>query len=71
MSFDALRWLIPAQFIVLLGWWLYQSIVGDTGQWWNPFRVSSFATAITQWGLALLVFFLLNPLLNRHLEKSP
>lgn len=64
-------WLIPIQLLVLLGWWLYQSIVGDPGQWWNPFHATSFGTAIAQWCLACGVFFLLNPLLNRHLEDAP
>ena len=63
-------WLIPVQLFVLLGWWLFQSAAGDPDGWWNPLRASSAGTALCQWGVALLVFFFLNSLLNRHQEKS-
>ena len=64
-------WLIPVQLLVLLGWWLYQSItVVDPDGWWNPFRSTSFGTAVGQWGLALGVFFFLNAFLNRHQEDE-
>jgi NSS family neurotransmitter:Na+ symporter len=68
----ALLWLIPLQFVVLLGWWLYQTIaVMDPGGWWNPLRIHSFATVVTQWLLALALFFLLNPLLQRQKDPPP
>ncbi|MEM1451110.1 MAG: sodium-dependent transporter [Planctomycetota bacterium] len=64
-------WLIPIQLFVLLGWWLYQSIVAaDPDGWWNPFRPNSFGTAVFQWGVALIIFFLLNAKLNRLQESG-
>lgn len=59
-------WLIPIQLFVLLGWWLYQSIAGDPDGWWNPLSPTSFGTAVGQWGVALVIFFGLNSLLNRY-----
>ena len=65
-----LMWLIPVQFVVLLGWCLVQAILGDREGWWNPLGPTNFGTAITQWGLMMLIFFLLNPWLNRMREKA-
>ena len=65
-------WLIPAQLLVLLGWWLYQSItVRDPEGWWNPLRPNSFGTAVCQWGVAILVFLSLNSFLSRQQKESP
>lgn len=59
--------LIPVQAVLLLGWYFTQSILHlDREEWWNPFRIYSVGTIILQWGLALLVFFLLNRWLVRR-----
>ena len=64
-------WLIPVQLVVLLGWWLYQSItVADPDGWWNPLRPNSFGTAVCQWGVALTIFYLVNGKLNRLQERG-
>ena len=63
-------WLIPVQLVVLLGWWLYQAITADPEGWWNPIRTYSFGTAVSQWGLALVVFFFLNAFLARHQKEK-
>ncbi len=57
--------LIPAQAIVLIGWYFYQSITSLDPEWWNPFRVYSAGTILFQWGIAILAFLLFNRWLVR------
>lgn len=63
--------LIPAQALILIGWYFYQSITSLDSEWWNPFRVYSAGTILFQWGLALLVFFLLNRWMVKKTLHSP
>jgi len=63
-----LRYLIPLQFVILLGWWFYQAIVSyDPEGWWNPAHTFSVGTCILQWGVAILLFLIFN---NRIYQKS-
>ncbi|MFQ5639684.1 MAG: sodium-dependent transporter [bacterium] len=56
-----LRYLIPIEFVALLGWWSYQAIAAyDPEGWWNPFHTFSLGTCIFQWVLAIAAFLLLN-----------
>ena len=61
-SFDwVMRYLIPLQFVVMFGWWMYQAVaVYDPVAWWNPLRTYSLATCLVQWGLALLILVIFN-----------
>jgi len=52
--------LIPAQGLILLAWYFYQSIVHFDTDWWNPFRIYSLGTILFQWGLALILFITIN-----------
>ena len=62
-----MRYLIPLQFFILIGWWFYQAIeVYDPEGWWNPFHTFSVGTCIFQWGVALLIFWIFN---NRLYER--
>ena len=62
-------WLIPLQFIAMLGWWFYQAIfpggVYDPG-WWNPLSNFSLGTVLVQWGVVIVLFLILNPALARQ-----
>ncbi|MBN1999385.1 sodium-dependent transporter [candidate division KSB1 bacterium] len=52
---------LPAEFILLLGWWFYQSIVKfEPHGWWHPFRIYSVGTCLAQWGIVLICAILLN-----------
>jgi NSS family neurotransmitter:Na+ symporter len=53
-------WLIPFEFLALLGWWFSQAIHWDPAGWWNPFHKLSVGTCLVQWGIALGIFFILN-----------
>ncbi len=51
---------IPAQFLIMLGWWFQQSVSWDPQGWWNPLGKFTVGTCLFQWGLALGVFLALN-----------
>lgn len=61
----ALRWLIPAEFALMLGWWLWQAATSGEA-WWNPFGVFTLGTCLFQWGVALLLFRLFNDRIARR-----
>jgi NSS family neurotransmitter:Na+ symporter len=54
-----LKYLIPVQFVLMLGWWMYQAATWDAQGWWNPLHVESVGTCLLQWAvvLALLAVF--------------
>ena len=59
-------WLIPLQFVVMIGWWFYQAIVViDPDGWWNPTRAFSLGTVLAQWLVMIVLFLVLNPILAR------
>ena len=56
-----ITYLIPVQFAVMFGWWMYQAVVVyDPEAWWNPIRMYSVGTCVLQWGVVLVVLRLLN-----------
>lgn len=58
--FDVLiKYVLPVEFVAMCGWWLYQATISDPN-WWNPFAVFSLGTCLFQWGIAFLLFRLLN-----------
>ena len=50
--------LVPVQVVVLISWWLISSISWDP-EWWNPFHTENLGTVLFQWGIIIVVFFLL------------
>jgi len=62
---------IPAEFICVLGWWFWQSAtVLDPQGWWNPFHTTSIGTCIFQWGIVIAVLLLLNRFLGEKMLGS-
>ena len=62
-----LAYLVPAQFVVMFGWWMYQVVaVYDPEGWWNPVRTYSLGTCLLQWGLVLGLLWAF----NRRLAES-
>ena len=56
-----ISFVIPILAAVLLGWWLYQSAaVYAPDRWFDPFDPFSVMTCLAQWGLAIVVFIVLN-----------
>lgn len=57
------RWIlfaIPAQFVIMLGWWFSQSVSWDPEGWWDPMGTFTVGTCVAQWAVALLVFVGIN-----------
>ena len=61
-SYDlVLRYLVPVEFIVMFGWWIYQAVaVIDPEAWWNPMRTYSLGTCLLQWTVALGLLLVFN-----------
>ncbi len=56
-----IKYVIPLEAILLLGWWFYQSVFSFApDDWWNPFNPYSIATCFVQWGLVMGLFILYN-----------
>ncbi len=53
----AIRYLVPAEAIILMGWWLWQVRGGDA---LNPFGIENIGTIILQWGIVLALLLLFN-----------
>lgn len=62
--------LIPLQGLVLIGWYFYQSISQLKADWWNPLHVYSVGTILFQWGIALIIFIMLNKWLVKKTLKT-
>ena len=56
-----LKYLVPAEFVVMFSWWMYQAAtVYDPEGWWNPVRTFSVGTCLVQWGIALALLLSFN-----------
>ncbi len=62
-----MRYLVPFAATALLVWWL--ALSAQTDQWWNPFSSFSIMTCVAQWALVLLIFILLNGLIERYFVR--
>ncbi len=60
-----LRFLIPVEVAILLGWWFIQSIQWYPGQWWNPLVPFSLGTCFLQWGILIVVLKMMNSRLEQ------
>ncbi|MQA90761.1 MAG: sodium-dependent transporter [Gemmatimonas sp.] len=60
-------YLVMAQAVILMGWWLYQAIdFADLGATFTPLSPFSVGTLLVQWGIALAVLISLNGWLARR-----
>ena len=67
----AIRLVIPALAVMLLGWWLYQAgSVYAPDRWFDPFDPFSIMTCLVQWGIALAVFIMLNRWMVRRIART-
>ncbi len=56
-----MKYVIPIEFVILLGWWFYQSITQfDPEGWWNPLHTYSVGTVVVQWAIVILGFAAFN-----------
>lgn len=66
-----MKYLIPLQAFVLLGWWLYLSATEyapDT--WYDPFDYFSVMTCLVQWGSVMLLLMLSNRWIVGRMKKG-
>ena len=67
----ALNFLIPAQFTIMIVWWLWQAATSSEA-WWNPFGVFTLGTCLLQWGIVIFVFWLANDMIaDRTFANEP
>ena len=67
-----IRFAVPAQAMILLGWWLYLSASQYApDSWYNPFDPYSVMTCLAQWGLVAALFLLMNRFLARRTTLGP
>ncbi|MEN8193067.1 MAG: sodium-dependent transporter, partial [Bacteroidota bacterium] len=64
-----IKYLIPLQAVILLGWWLISSVSWDS-EWWNPFHLENAGTCIFQWSIVLFVLIFLNNRFNKLLLRN-
>ncbi|MCP4148277.1 MAG: sodium-dependent transporter [bacterium] len=62
------KYVIPVEFALMLGWWLYQSVGWGKEQVFSIFNETSLGTTFFQWGVILLVFILFNKKIVRLLK---
>ena len=66
-----LKYLVPAEFMAMFGWWMYQAATVDG--WWVPTNALSVGTCLLQWGMALSVLIYFNKQIaerSLHEEKG-
>lgn len=62
------KYVIPVEFVLMLGWWFYQSIGWGKEQVFSIFHESSLGTTVFQWAVVLIVFILFNKRIVRLLK---
>jgi NSS family neurotransmitter:Na+ symporter len=52
-----LKYLIPVQFVLMFGWWMYRAAVDPEGGW-DVTHIFGVGTCLLQWGIALLLLLM-------------
>jgi len=65
-----ITWLIPAQVLILIGWWFSTIISSNPYGWWNPLAAESVGTCAGQWSFIIVVLLFLNRSLAARLRKN-
>lgn len=69
--FDILvTFLLPVQFLAMLGWWFWKSYSGDPHNWFNIASSGSVGTVLFQWVIALGLFILLNKIITKKMLSN-
>jgi NSS family neurotransmitter:Na+ symporter len=62
------KYVIPVEFALMIGWWFYQSFQWEKGHVFSIFSQYSPGTTIFQWGVVLFIFILFNKKIVRYLK---
>ncbi|MCI0495974.1 sodium-dependent transporter [candidate division KSB1 bacterium] len=65
-----IKYIIPLEFVVLIVWWFWQSVIWSPATWWNPFSAYSLGTCLFQWGVIILLLLLFNNLIYKRIFKT-
>lgn len=69
--FDILvTFLLPLQFLAMLGWWFWKSYSGNPDNWFNIVAPNSVGTVLFQWVIALGLFILLNKIIAKKMLSN-
>jgi neurotransmitter:Na+ symporter, NSS family len=63
--------LIPAVFLIIFSWAVYQSVTMYPDDWWNPLETFSTGTMVLQWAILFALVLSLNNFLARRVEAGP
>jgi neurotransmitter:Na+ symporter, NSS family len=63
--------IVPVLFLIIFGWWVYQSVVDHPQTWWNPLETFSTGTMVVQWLILFAVVFALNGFMTRRVVAGP
>jgi neurotransmitter:Na+ symporter, NSS family len=67
-----LKYLVPVEFALMFGWWIYQAAtVYDPEGWWHPLHTFSVGTCLVQWGLALGLLLAFNRRIAAASTRAP
>jgi neurotransmitter:Na+ symporter, NSS family len=69
--FSVMIRVVPLVFVVIFGWWVYQSVVDYPDTWWNPFETFSTGTMVVQWAILFVVVYALNDRMARKVKAGP
>jgi len=61
--------ILPVEFLLMMGWWLFQSISWYPDTWWNPMKKFSLGTAVIQWFVIIIAGLLLNKQFTKALKE--
>jgi NSS family neurotransmitter:Na+ symporter len=62
--------IFPLLFVMICGWWVWQSITWYPDSWWNPLEISSTGTIIAQFSVYLVLAWLTNNWLADKIDKG-
>ncbi len=65
-----IKYAIPLQVFILIGWWFYTVIILDPGNWWNPFSIESVGTCLAQWSFIIGVLLFINSNLAFRIRRQ-
>lgn len=69
--FEIVVWIfLPIQFLATIIWWFWQSYSADPQNWLKINSTSSVGTVVFQWGVAIIVFILMNRFIAKRLGRE-
>ncbi len=68
--YNVLIYINPVIIGIIFIWLIYQSIVSDPQNWWNPFKEASTGTMFFQWIIVLIILLVANKWLLRYFNPG-